>query len=105
MGKFVGDAMQESAREALRDHGDRNYQKGFTSAAAISLRRIQEKLDALKSRMKSPGLSQTEQAAYVQLEELKSEIEADCDRFWRGTDVNWRPRKPVAKAVARRPEN
>jgi hypothetical protein len=51
--------------------------------------------------MKSAGLSQSEQAIYAHLDELKSEIEADCDRYWRGSGVDWRPLKPVAKAVIR----
>jgi hypothetical protein len=49
--------------------------------------------------MKSEGLSQSEQAIYAHLDELKSDIEADCDRYWRGSGVDWRPLKPVAKAV------
>ncbi len=39
---------------------------------------------------------------YAHLDEVKSEIEADCDRYWRGSGVDWRPPKPVAKAVIRR---
>lgn len=31
--------------------------------------------------MKGKGLSQAEQAHYAHLDELKSEIEAGCDRF------------------------
>jgi hypothetical protein len=30
-----------------------------------------------------------------------TEIEADFDRYWRGVGVDWRPQKPVAKAIIR----
>ena len=43
--------------------------------------------------MKGPGLSKSEQANYAQLDELKSEIEAECDRYWRGSGIDWRPLK------------
>ena len=43
-----------------------------------------------------------EQANYAQLDELKSEIEAECDRYWRGSGIDWRPLKPVAKGVVKR---
>lgn len=68
----------------------------------IALRQIQKRLDDLREQMKGKGLSQAEQAFYAHLDELKSEIEADCDRYWRGSGVDWRPLKPVAKAVIRR---
>lgn len=53
--------------------------------------------------MKGPGLSKVEQASYVRLDELKSEIEADYDRYWRGSGVDRRPLKPVAQGT--RPSN
>ena len=95
MGEFVLDV----AREPVRRHGDDKYRRGFTNAAGISLRSIQGRLDTLKEQMKGPGLTKSEQAVYAQLDELKSEIEADCDRHWRGSGVHWRPLKPVAKPV------
>ena len=100
-GQFVKDAVRDSARQARSDHGDAMYQRGFTSAAGIILRRIQERIDGFREQMKGPGLTKAEQAIYAQLDELKSEIEADCDRYWQGSGVDWRPLKPVAKAVIR----
>lgn len=100
-GQIVVDAVRDSAQETMRDHGDERFQRGFTAAAGIALRQIQEKLDDLREQMKGAGLSQAEQAIYAHLDELKSEIEADCDRYWRGSDVHWRPMKPVAKLVIR----
>ena len=99
--QFALDAVRESARQARSDHGDDQHRKGFTSSAGIALRRIQEKLDAFREQMKGAGLTKAEQAVYAQLEELKSEIEADYDRYWRGSDIDWRPPKPVAKGVIR----
>jgi hypothetical protein len=60
-----------------------------------------KKIDAFKKQMKGSGLTRAEQASYAQLEELKSEIEADCDRYWRGSGVDWRAPKPVAKRAVR----
>lgn len=100
-GQLVIDAVRDSARQTVSDHRDAGHRRGFTSAAGITLRRIQEKLDGFKEQMKGPGLSQAEQAVYAHLDELKSEIEADCDRYWRGSGVDWRPLKPVAKGVIR----
>ena len=101
-GEFLRDTAQESARQVLSDHRDDGHIRGFTSAAGIALRRIQEKLDAYREQMKGPGLSKSEQANYAQLDELKSEIEAECDRYWRGSGIDWRPQKPVAKGVVKR---
>lgn len=101
-GEFLRDTAQESARQVLSDHRDDGNIRGFTSAAGIALRRIQEKLDAYREQMKGPGLSKSEQANYAQLDELKSEIEAECDRYWRGSGIDWRPLKPVAKGVVKR---
>jgi hypothetical protein len=100
-GQFVAGAVRESAHQAMSDHGDADFQKGFTAAARIALRQIQEKLDGLREQMKGAGLSQSEQAIYAHLDELKSEIETECDNYWRRTGVDWRPMKPVAKAVIR----
>jgi hypothetical protein len=100
-GQFVLDTVRGSAQQAMSDHGEVGFQQGFTAAGGIALRQIQEKLDGLREQMKSVGLSQSEQAVYAHLDELKSELEAECDRFWRGSGVDWRPLKPVAKAVIR----
>lgn len=100
-GGIVMDAVRDSAQQAMSDHGEAGFQRGFTAAAGIALRQMQEKLDGLRAQMKSAGLSQSEQALYAHLDELKSEIEASCDRYWRGSGVDWRPLKPVAKAVVR----
>ncbi len=100
-GQFVKDAVQDSARQTLRDYGDDSHRKGFAGAAGITLRRVQEKLDALKEQMRGQGLTKAEQAIYAQLDELKSEIEADYDRYWRGSGVDWRPPKPVARRAVR----
>lgn len=99
--QIVIDAVRDSAQQAMSDHGDAGLQRGFTAAAGIALRQLHERLDGLRGQMKSAGLSQSEQAIYAHLDELKSEIEADCDRYWRGSGVDWRPMKPVAKAVIR----
>lgn len=102
-GQFLQHAFQESAQQALRDRGNDMQRRGFTSAAGISLRHVQEKLDAFKEQMKGPGLTKAEQMVYTQLDELKSEIEADFDRYWRGSGIDWRPRKAVAKGVVKQP--
>lgn len=100
-GQVVVDALRDSAQQTMNDHRDAGHLKGFTRAAGITLRRIQEKLDGFREQMKGAGLGQSEQAVYAHLDELKSEIEADCDRYWQGTGVDWRLPKPVAKAVIR----
>lgn len=102
-GEYLMDTVRDSAREAIGEHGDFKFRRGFTSAAGITERCIQRKLDDFREQMKGTGLSQAEQVVYAHLDELKSEIEAECDRFWRGTGVDWRPLKPVAKGVVRRP--
>lgn len=102
--QFVMDAVRDSVQVAMSDHGDAKFARGFSAAAGIGLRQIQNRLDDLREQMKGKGLSPAEQAFYAHLDELKSEIEADCDRFWRGSGVNWRPLTPVAKAVIRRTE-
>lgn len=100
-GQIVKDAVRDSAQQTMGEHGDAQFQRGFTAAAGIAQRRVQEKLDGLREQMKGAGLSPAEQAVYAHFDELKSEIEADCDRYWRGSGVDWRPLKPVAKAVRR----
>lgn len=101
-GKFVGDTIRESAQQGRRDHGEFMYRQGFSSAVGIALRLIQDRTEAFKDQMKGSGLTKAEQAAYAQLEELRAEIEAECDRHWRGTGVDWRPPKQIAKGVVRR---
>ncbi|MGC4855283.1 hypothetical protein ACLQ24_18305 [Micromonospora sp. DT4] len=101
-GRFIMDAVRDSVQDTMNDHGDAHFERGFSAAAGIALRQIQKRLDDLREQMKGKGLSQAEQAFYAHLDELKSEIEADCDRYWRGSGVDWRPLKPVAKAVIRR---
>jgi hypothetical protein len=107
-GQFVMDAVRESAQHTMSDHGEAQFQQGFTDAAGIALRQIHEKLDGLREQMKHAGLSQAEQAIYAHFDELKSEIEADYDFYWRGYGVDWRsrvdlrPLKPAASAVARK---
>lgn len=100
--EFMRDAVQESARQTLSHHRDDGRRRGFTKAAGITLRRIHGKLDSLKEQMKGPGLTKAEQAIYAQLDELRSEIEADYDRYWQDSGVDWRPPKPAAKGVVRR---
>lgn len=101
-GEWVLGVVRDSAQETMRDHGDVQYQRGFTRGAGITLSRIQDKLDVLREQMKGAGLGKADQAIYAHLDELKSEIEADCDRYWRGSGVDWRPSKPVAKALNHR---
>jgi hypothetical protein len=107
-GQFVMDAVRDSAQHAMSDHGEALFQQGFTDAAGIALRRIQEKLDGLREEMKHAGLSQAEQAIYAHFDELKSEIEADYDFYWRGHGVDWRsgvdlrPLKAVATGGGRK---
>ncbi|MGO4383397.1 hypothetical protein [Specibacter sp. RAF43] len=100
-GKFLMDTVQESARRTTSDHHDDGHREGFTRAAGITLRRIQEKLDVLKEQMRGTSLTKVEQAVYAELDDLKSEIEADFDRYWQGSGVEWRPLKPVVKKVIR----
>ncbi len=101
-GQFVQEALNESARQARKEHEDAMHLRGFSSAAGIALGCIEEKLDGFKQQMKGPGLTKTEQAAYAQLDELKSEVEANLDRYWRGSGLEWRPPRPIAKGVRRR---
>lgn len=101
-GRVAVDVARDSAQQVMVDLGEESFQRGFTAAAGIALRLVQEKLDGLRGQMKTAGLSQSEQAAYAHLDELKSEIEAGCDSYWRGSGVDWRPLKPVATAVIRR---
>lgn len=100
-GQGVLDAVRDSAHEVMSDHGEARFERGFTTAAGIALRQIQDRLDDFRKEMKGPGLSQADQAVYAHLDELKSEIEAGCDRYWQGSGVDWRPPVPVAKAVIR----
>lgn len=104
VGEFVGDALQEGARQAKADIRDNAHREGFTSAAGIILRRVEDELDALKKRMKGQGpkLTQTDLVFYAELEELKADIVTEFDRYWRGSGIDWRPLKPVAKGVVRR---
>ena len=101
-GRAVMDAARESLRQSMAEHGDARFQRGFTSAAGIALRQLDEKLEGFRGRMKSGELTSTEQAIYAHLDELKSEIEANCDRFWGDSGVDWRPLTPVARAVSSR---
>lgn len=87
-------ALRESRK--IRNEG---HAKGFKSAAGIALRRIQGKLDGFKEQMTGPGLNKVDQAVYARLEELKSEIEADCERYWRGSGIEWRLPRPSARAL------
>jgi hypothetical protein len=98
----VMDTVRDSAEEVMSDHGQTRFEEGFTAAAGIALRQIQRRLDGFREQMKGPGLNPAEQAVYAHLDELKSEIEAGCDLYWRDSGVNWRPLTPVAKAVVRR---
>lgn len=99
IGKFVTDTIQEAAQQKSSDRGDYRQLKGFTKAAGISLRLIQDKIDAYKEQMKGPGLNKTDQAIYTHLDELKCEIEAQFDRHWQGSGVDWRPPKSVVKGA------
>lgn len=101
-GQMVMDAVRDSAQRTMSNHDEAGFQHGFTAAARIVLRQIQAKLEGLREQMKGAGLSQAEQAIYAHLDELRTEIEADCDRYWRGTGVDWRPLKPVGKVVVPR---
>lgn len=100
-GQTVMDTVRDSTNEVMSDHGQVQFEKGFTAAAGIALRQIQKRLDGFREQMKGPGLDQAEQAVFAHLDELKSEIEADCDRYWRSSGVNWRPLTTVANAIIR----
>ncbi len=106
--QFVIDAVRDSAQHTMSDHGEALFQQGFTDAAGIALRQVHAKLDGLREQMKHAGLSQAEQAIFAHFDELKSEIEADYDFYWRGRGVDWRsgvdlrPLKPVTTADARK---
>lgn len=104
-GQMLVNAGLDSAQAAISDYGDVKFQRGFSRAIGISSRRIQAKLDDFRALMKGSGLSQAEQAVYAYLDELKSEIEADCDRYWQGSGVDWRPVKQVAKMATRLAED
>lgn len=97
-------AVQNSTQQERRAYGDERYLKGFTSAADISLRCIEKKLDTFKEQMKGGSLSKPEQAVNAGLIDLKSEIEAECRRFWHSSGIDWHPSTPIAKRVVR-PDN
>lgn len=97
----IGQFVQGAVRESARHHGDEKHREGFTSAAGISLRLVQDEIEVLKEQMKGPGLSKSEQVLLAHLDELKSKIESGFDRYWKGTGVDWRPPKPIAKGVLR----
>lgn len=100
--QFVYDTLSESARQVVNERADLAHRQGFTRAAAITLRHVDEKIDALKEQMKgSADLTKAELAIYAQLDELKSEIEADWIRYWRSGGVDWRPPKAVKGVVMR----
>ncbi|MBM2621832.1 hypothetical protein JIG36_40645 [Actinoplanes sp. LDG1-06] len=103
-GQFIMDTFRDSVQETMSDHGDAHFARGFSAAADITLRQIQKRLNDLRGQMKGAGLSQAEQTFYAHLDELESEIVADCDRYWRGSGVDWRPLMPTAKAAVRRPD-
>lgn len=103
-GQFLQGAAQESVRQAVSEHSDGMQRRGFSAAAGIALRCIEAKLDAFREQMTSQGLTKADQAVYAQLDALKSQVEADCDSYWRGSGVDWRPAKPVIKRVVRRTE-
>ncbi|MFD1375462.1 hypothetical protein ACFQ4U_03755 [Micrococcus antarcticus] len=101
-GKHIADTVLETSRRAFKTELEDRHRVGFTRAASMTLRLIQEKLAVFQKQMKGPGLNKGEQAVYAQLSELKSEIEAEYDRYWQGTGVDWRPSKPVVKGVIRK---
>lgn len=104
-GEFVRDAVVEGAQQRASDRDLDMQARGFKSAAGITQRLIQDKLDTFTEQMKGSGLNKSEQAAYAALLALQSEIEAECERYWRGYDVNWRPVKRVVKGkVTMRPQ-
>ncbi|MBL0749789.1 hypothetical protein [Nocardioides baculatus] len=97
-GQFVHGALQEAAQQGRSDYGDDQYFRGFRNAAGITFRSIQSKTDVMKEQMKSgSGLTKTEQAVFAHLNELLIEIEAECNKHWAGTGLDWRPRPPVVK--------
>jgi hypothetical protein len=104
-GQFLKDAAQESVRHAVIEHGEDVQRRGFSAAVGIALRRIDAELDALRQQMTGQGLTKADQAVYAQLVKLKSQVEADCEKYWRDSGVEWRPAKPVVKGVVRRTEN
>ena len=104
VGQFVLAAARESVLQNVSEHGDDMHRRGFTAAAAISLRHIDAKRDSYREQMKARGLSKAEQVVYAELDSLKSEIEEDCDRYWRGSGLDWRPLAPVAKGTVSQPE-
>lgn len=99
-GKYVLEAVRDSARQNRGEHGEDQHRRGFSRAIAITFKSVDEKLDGLKEQMKGSGLSQADGALYAHLDELRSNIEAECDYYWRTTGVDWRPIKPVAKAIS-----
>ncbi|MDI2019994.1 hypothetical protein [Paenarthrobacter nicotinovorans] len=98
-GRFINRAVEEGRQRALQSISDEEELKGFTNAAEISLRQIQEHLDALKLRMDKPGLTKAEQLIFRQLDQLKSELEAAFEFYWKHTEVDWRPPQVIAKAL------
>lgn len=97
--EFLRGTAQEVIQRRMKEDGDARQLRGFTAAASISLRLVQSDLDALKERMKNPGLNKTEQALYVHLEELQAKINAGFDGYWEGSGYDWHPSKPLVKTV------
>ncbi len=63
-GEFVKEAVRDSARQAMSEH-DFKFQRGFTSAAGISLRRIQSKLECSRMCRHAASLISTSRKAAI----------------------------------------
>ena len=98
-GQFVMDVVRDSAQQTMVAHGDMRLRNGFRAAIGIAQTRLDLRLADLREQMKSGCLSPVEQAVYAHLDELKAEIEEDCERYWRGSGVDWRPVKQIATVV------
>lgn len=99
MGQEIQDSIRESAKQAQGERDGNVHLSGFRAAYRISARRLEESIAALKAKLAAGELKQIEQVVLSRLEQLRSEMEADFDRYWQEADVDWRPAKPVATVV------
>jgi len=98
-GHFLQDAVGEGFRETFHNSQDAAHQEGFFRAAEATMQLIDHALEGFTDAMVNMGLSKSEQATYVRLLQLKTDIEASYDRYWSGTGLDWRLQHPAAKAV------
>ncbi|WP_147361897.1 hypothetical protein [Clavibacter phaseoli] len=99
--KLLRETVQEPLQQYRREREDARSLQGFRTAAAITLRALDGRIDELKQQLLGGSLSSLQQPLLFELEALRTKLEDDYDIYWRGTDADWRPIKPIAKAILR----